>query len=771
MKKLKNFKKFNINESQSKKIREYIDFSTFLDWFNKNRAYIAKILDCDINDIISEEELLKQSSELIDNVINPQIRGNIGRSVVTGDIELTGFKQFNMLKNKIIHDILHNIYNVTEKEFSKDEYDFTESEYIEEIEVLAIEESFVKYFTKDLDYVKPDFINQNINRLVSFLMMSIIREDGERIVKILDGEIEPYIKVYDKIYPIKNTPFQNLYEIFKFIPIDPVNDKEELIKDGQDFKDWLGYMVLYGKTIDNNSGADRSFFPDFLGYKNMEDFSDEEFEEYLNMQYYYVYELDDLNGAICSNKIRGYVVFVDEPITEVDEIWEEYVTYYTGIDSLDNLPENVKDDIVENRLITDEIVKYSYIIEYENEDIDTKYIPWQASIYFENSENIKYIVETAYDDDDTKNFYVYDYDGEFLYMKKTIWDNVDLDKFTYKVTNIEYDFLDNRDEYIIDIDTDNYNYSDDLESNIRQLFYSPNGKAITRRYFRYNDVLVNNTKINIEPKNNYYKPIKNTLFDDYLSLSKHLITDNSKKLTQIFDTFRGWSIKNIDKLKKTHKQMNRLFSIEDLNLLNNFPKFFEHGLKKYKNILHFESTLKFNFFHNYENYENFINDVKMYQKLFKKITNDKDIFTYLKRLPSIKDINLLNKYILEFEDIFSHIKIKKYEKNINIINKINSLNIKDIIEYLLKIRKVNNNYPKIVDFGYTNINQLLNDILIYVKNILGQDVKIITKLRFHTNRDGIIDTIFVKMGNNRELELYILDNLFYNLTFETKNNI
>jgi len=38
MKKLKNFKKFNINESQSKKIREYIDFSTFLDWFNKNRA-------------------------------------------------------------------------------------------------------------------------------------------------------------------------------------------------------------------------------------------------------------------------------------------------------------------------------------------------------------------------------------------------------------------------------------------------------------------------------------------------------------------------------------------------------------------------------------------------------------------------------------------------------------------------------------------------------------------------------------------------------------
>jgi len=336
---IRNYSQF-IKESQSKKISKYVDFSTFLKWYNENRKKIANILEVDSSELATEDEILKQSSDLIEKIINRQSSGNYGREGTKGDLD--GFNAFEPLTNHIAHDILHNIYNVTKKNFDNyDEYDFNESENIEEIEVLAIEESLMKYFK--MDYVKSDFVHQNINRLVGFLMMTIIQNDPQRILDILDGKIEPYVEVYDEKYPIKGTPFENLYEIIHQIPIDPVR-KPDTIKNGQDFKDWLGYMKLYSDAIDYEENSDRANFPysDFLGAKQMHELTDEEFEEFVGYDHT-TYDEDHFEGADFGYDlvIRDMVIseWPDLPgsISDVFDLQKKVET--------DDIPKKLKDEI------------------------------------------------------------------------------------------------------------------------------------------------------------------------------------------------------------------------------------------------------------------------------------------------------------------------------------------------------------------------------------------------------------------------------------------
>ena len=80
MKNLQNFDNFKlVKESQSKKIRKYIDFSTFLEWFNENRPKIAAILDVDVDELVDEDEIMDLSSGLITGIINRQSFGNSGK--------------------------------------------------------------------------------------------------------------------------------------------------------------------------------------------------------------------------------------------------------------------------------------------------------------------------------------------------------------------------------------------------------------------------------------------------------------------------------------------------------------------------------------------------------------------------------------------------------------------------------------------------------------------------------------------------------------------
>lgn len=266
MKFLNNYSKF-FESSQSKKIRQYIGYSVVLKWYAENKEKIAKLLDVDASELADEDTLMKQSYDLVNSVINPQVGGNTG--IIGTDIP--GFEEFEKIENNLIHDILHNLFNVKYKEFNKSlsDIEFTESEIIEEIEVLAIEESFMKYM--NISYPKTDFINANINQLASYLMMAILKNDPDRIRKILDKEEEPYLEVYGKKYPVKGTAFETFFDLFE----NRDADSSFKIKSSEDLKNYMIKLINVGEGISNSNG-DRSQYPngDYYGIMSWYDAPD-----------------------------------------------------------------------------------------------------------------------------------------------------------------------------------------------------------------------------------------------------------------------------------------------------------------------------------------------------------------------------------------------------------------------------------------------------------------------------------------------------------------
>jgi hypothetical protein len=663
---LKNYHTF-IKESQSKKISKYIDFSTFLKWYNDSRKKIAGIIGVDPEELANEEEILKQSSDLITKIINTQSNGNMGRD------DISGFKSFKPLTNHIAHDILHNIYNVTKKNFDGyDEHDYSESENIEEIEVLAIEESLMKYFK--MDYVKSDFVHQNINRLVGFLMLTIIRNEPERCVDILDGKIAPFVEVYDKEYLVKGTPFENLYEMLHQIPIDPVRSDKK-IETGQDFKDWLGYMALYGDAIDSADNGDRADFPNssFLGQKQFHDLTDEEMINFLSSSYY-LYDTSDLDGLnlnddyeYCTDKLVS--VYSDLPININD--------VYKLDEKLKEIPHEIKKQL--------ESVNDKYKLEgvYEVDASEDNYNLFSSeSVYLailNRNDGPLYIT----------------YDGEFeeLDEKYSIYEVVDVGRILVNEDTAREGFWDVQWDYIVDIEEEiDYNHhTDDLDRNIQSMKYSDNILAITRRYFRYNDVLVNNTKIDTPSKN--YQYVQNSLFDDYKSLSKSPLTDNAKRLVRIFDEFRGWTIKNFDMLKKTSKKMKKVFEKGDLELLSNFNK----NLKIIKTGIYENTTLDIlndgkpfvelpyddiiKCFRDNGETGKAIDLFQEYKNLFNRF-DDERIFDYLKRVPKI-DIDQVKNDLNRFNDMFTDKFVEDYKRYKGHFNSIANIGHDEINEYFV----------------------------------------------------------------------------------------
>lgn len=670
---IKKYDKF-IKESQSKKISKYIDFSTFLKWYNENRVKIAKILEVDPDELATEDEILKQSSDLIQKIINPQSRGNRGRDTDSGTIE--GFKQFEPLTNHIAHDILHNIYNVTKKNFeSYDELDFDESENIEEIEVLAIEESLMKYFK--MDYVKSDFVHQNINRLVGFLMLTIIRNDPERCVKILDGEVEPYVEVYGKQYPVKGTPFQNLYEILYQIPIDPVRSNEK-IKTGQDFKNWLGYMVLYGEAIDMEDNADRANFPssDFLGSKDFYDLTKKEKQELIEGNYY-AYDTDDFPGMDFE-----YDFEIDDMVaSEYPDLPKDIDDVYPSKEELKDIPTEIKKQLenVSDRFKSQEVYKVDAKEDnYSIFDLDSKYL-----VILE-PENSHY--DTLY--------ITYNDEYEELDEKDGLYNGVEASRLFLREDTIREIFWEVQWDYLKDVEEEiNYNaHTDDIDRNLSNLQYSDNALAITRRYFRYNDVLVNNTKI--KQKDGNFTYIKDSLFDNYISLSKKPLTDNAKRLIRIFDEFRGWAIRNFDIVKKTSKRMKQIFKKEDINLLQNF----DNNIRLIKDEIYnndiidrlengessVELTLNdvINTFSDENKTARAVEVFKRYEQLFNKFDTEQ-IFDYMKRIPRL-DIEMIKKDVNRFNDMFVEKFIKDYEKYKKHFSQVANIDFEQFKEMLKK---------------------------------------------------------------------------------------
>jgi len=530
MKHLKNF--FQLNESQSKKIKKVLTFSVVLDWYNDNKYKIASIVGCDPEELISEADLIEQSKGLVNNVINNQSGGNSGNN----NTEIAGFSSFKPLDQYLLHDILHNIYDVSKKDFDKSlsDLEFTESEVFEEIEILCIEESFMKFC--NIRYPKTDFINQNINQLASFLMMAILKNDPTRIKNILDNEIESYLEIYGVKYIIeKGSPYEDFFLTltgnFRDMP---------RIRNSEDFKDYMIKLINVGEGISVSSG-DRANYPD-NGYYGQREFSDANESE-----------IDDIIDGI-KRWNTDYIILSSDDVYDIDDLKEKGISlssnsnYVNNID-YDNLFQ-LKLPFRKKFLEKDGFIKVKEWFEYLS-NLSNKY-------FYENNDNIYLVISK---------------DGDGSYSL------VDRDNFDEKISR-EWDETDNV------FYSDNHKFIDferykkmSFEEISKKLFYDSDSVAIMRRNFRDNDIIANNTKLGKVYKRYWessWKQRETTLKgdksytdftsdrEDKVSISKNIITNNGKKLISVLNNIRGYSIKNFKELKNLHK-LGSKFTKEDIN--------------------------------------------------------------------------------------------------------------------------------------------------------------------------------------------------------------
>jgi hypothetical protein len=98
----------------------------------------------------------------------------------------------------------------------------------------------MKYF--NVPYPKTDFINQNINQLASFLIMTILKNDPNRIRDILDNKIIPYLEIYGVKYEVKEG---SPYEEFFLTLTGNFRDMPK-IQSSEDFKDYMIKLINVG---------------------------------------------------------------------------------------------------------------------------------------------------------------------------------------------------------------------------------------------------------------------------------------------------------------------------------------------------------------------------------------------------------------------------------------------------------------------------------------------------------------------------------------------
>jgi hypothetical protein len=448
--------------------------------------------------------MLSQSYGLIKNVINTQSRGNSG--------DRTAFKSFEVFDKILIHDFLHNLYDVAEKDFIKSltDFEFSIDELIEEIEILAIEESFMKYM--NIRYPNRDFINQNINQLASYIVATFIKEHTEDFFKIISGEEEPFLPVQGKKMYLKGTPYEGMGVLMKTIPKSPYNlgsvYNKEFIEDGNDLHEFLRSLYAVSETIDS-TGGDRGQFPegDYFG-TNVDDiyYDDENIQYFIdNAGYDYDFkEVDEYYDKI-KEKIRDYFENKGEEISE-----EEIEEYFGGEKEDDNFPG----------------------LDFSYDDISRKdeYSDNGEDYYFFNAEdlspidaNISDILELV---DETSDYY-------YHLEEKERENNDALFSSYYEKTK------DSDPEYLM-----------------MQIMNNTTARALFRRFFRGTDLIRNVSKPTSGDwrSQNYNLNLNNFFETPYPSLSKNLYTDSAKKLYILLNEFRGYVIRNIGNIKSTYKQ-------------------------------------------------------------------------------------------------------------------------------------------------------------------------------------------------------------------------
>jgi hypothetical protein len=690
-----------IEESQSKKISKYIDASVMIKWYKENQQKLSDILQINISDLPSLDKILEDSYFLIKQVINPQSSGN--------NNENTKFEDFEKLNKIIVHDFLHNLYNATAKNFNKTltNLEFSIDEIVEEIECLAIEESFNKYM--NVKAVKQDFVNQNINQLASYLIVTFIKNHPEDFYKITMNEEEPFLYIENKKVYLNGTSFEGIGLAMQNIPQKNQltdrsydygktkyysNSKYGVVNTQQEFIDLFLTILTDGDFIDK-TGGDRAQYPD--GNWGGNDLSE--------------FELPD----------DRYIEAIYDTYHSDSAIYED-LTFHNGVSMLD--VDVYKDNLLEYIDENSDIGLLSSIEEFEEQYSYNKII-----------EIIGFIPSTKIEEDKfqhTRYGNTYDYilfDEEMKPFSKDDLSEHD-DSF--------YEIIDNiKDYYYVDYFKDELYqeyeklYKDKPIELIKRIVAYPQSTEciLLRRFFRSTDVLRN--VVNTKKSNN--KSIENikdgpqffyNINDGYKSLSKHLFTDRAKKLNILLDNFRGYLIKNFKELKtrfNTNYKNNKLDYF--INALNSIDIGFLSTILDILSQYTYERVLKITFTNQYFliikakngnginlHYQSNRNIHIVIQQAYLLITK------YWIELETIEK-EIIQQYTGDFIDVYFLIK-----KNINFIKKLREDRTDVIVE--LKMDAIYSilksvEYQEFLKFIIQNLDKLKikneNNIINYIR--------------------------------------------------------
>jgi hypothetical protein len=710
-----------LNEvSQSKKIGQFIDASVFIKWYKENKTKISSILKVDENTLPSVEEMLSQSYGLLKNVINPQSFGNRG--------DRTGFQAFENFDKILIHDFLHNLYDVAEKDFIKSltDYEFTIDELIEEIEILAIEESFMKFM--NIRYPKRDFINQNINQLASYVVPTFIKDNTEDFFKIVSGEEEPFLIIQGKKLYLEGTPYEGIGEILKKLPLHPhlMNDNydEQYIETPDDFKNFIADLLAISNTIDV-TGGDRSQFPDNGDYYGQPDDDDYYSDRYIE----YFYE-EAGSGDWGVAKWDDYLELIKDRIKE--EIKEK----------IKEENEELSDDEIDEYFTGDKTDENFPGLDFSHNEIDEYFTGDKTD---ENFPGLDFAYDDAYntdtytrkvkdkDNNETREDYYFYQDDSLVPIEANVRELLKFDDYGFhEYVREENDERNN--QIYIDFYDEFFKLS--LPKLVDTLFNNSTARAIFRRLFRGTDLLRNVSKPPTGPWQsiNYNFSLNNFFETPYPSLSKKLYTDNAKKLYVLLNEFRGYVIRNIGNIKSTYKQNIKL----DQNFFSFFKNVFETN-RYYSNERYLVALT------NPENIEFYFNNFRTvnFQIKFWLRSYSKEKFDTYISLPQSMDLILdlyeltpkLIGFINQYKDIISKVddnyliqfplfkdnpKIKDMFLDETYVNKLKILNIL-LGKWVKAFSNITSRGTSITD---SLLNQKLNEIdLMLIKKTLNLKYK------------------------------------------------
>jgi hypothetical protein len=448
-------------------------------------------------------------------------------------------------------------------------------------------------------------------------MVTIIKNDIQRVFKYLSGEIKPYIKVYGKKYNVMGTPFERVFTSFKMLPqnFKNIQDNSDYrayenilpITTPQQFKEFLVNIYRAAEETDDASNGDSRLFP----------------------QGDYNPVITDINDLSDNQKTRLVSDFFDFQHDYQDQKYK-----FVKISDLNLKPDDEEES---------EDDTYDF---FEN-DLDEV---WWYDSNFENR-----VYRTPISAKDTH--YV---------MIKNGTEFVDLDDDDLK-KDIQSFFIDNVYEYNwkeIELDDKKFNIlknTDDMNYFTNKIFKSEKFISYLRRYFRNNDWIVNNTKLDT-----------NKRFDNYQSISKKSITQNAIKLKKILSEFLLYVKTNFDKVKadyKRNKSINKKYET--------FSK--ENGLWLADIINNLDTIYNLNMFEkeidivSKETSSNFDKLKKLHIKRLLKIREypKQDLIFYLKNTP--ETLEALGK---SYSEILKFINMIYSDNVIDMINECYNLHIK-----------------------------------------------------------------------------------------------